>query len=75
MDLLNIYNFMNKKLMMDKTGHGISHIKRVENIAKKIASEEKIQNKEWEIIGVQPTFRKFCTLSKIRHSISQIPIR
>ncbi|MDU9372681.1 HD domain-containing protein [Staphylococcus ureilyticus] len=50
MDLLNIYNFMNKKLMMDKTGHGISHIKRVENIAKKIASEEKIQNKEWEII-------------------------
>lgn len=50
MDLLNIYNFMNKKLIMDKTGHSISHIKRVENIAEKIASKEKIQKKEWEII-------------------------
>lgn len=50
MDLLNIYNFMNKKLIMDKTGHSTSHIKRVENIAEKIASKEKIQKKEWEII-------------------------
>lgn len=25
--------------------------------------------------GVQPTFRKFCTLSKIRHRNSQIPVR
>ncbi|EIX1127021.1 hypothetical protein MJT64_002688, partial [Listeria monocytogenes] len=27
------------------------------------------------LLGVQPTFRKFCTLSKIRHKKSQIPVR
>ena len=27
------------------------------------------------INGVPPTFRKFCTLSKIRHKKSQIPVR
>ena len=35
--------------MMDKTGHGISHIKRVENIAKKIASEEKYKIKNGKL--------------------------
>ena len=30
---------------------------------------------DFDLVGVQPTFRKFCTLSKIRHEKSQKPVR
>ncbi|WP_082174577.1 DNA topoisomerase [Bacillus sp. FJAT-27231] len=37
--------------------------------------EEETESKLPLLIGVQPTFRKFCTVSKIRHEKSQIPVR
>lgn len=37
--------------------------------------DNELGSREEVEIGVPPTFREFCTLSKIRHEKSQKPVR
>lgn len=45
-----LYDFVEKKLGNDTTGHDLSHIKRVENLAATIAEQEEVSENDKKII-------------------------